>query len=91
MITISAFEVLDAIVAILVIVQFAPIREALAALMAHERFLARVAAIVNIEMVLPMGGVIASIASVPLLSIHRPSGSVVLIKIENLFALFVEH
>ena len=72
-VAISAFELLDAIVAILVFGQIALQSDALAAYMAYKRFLARVDEIVNIEMTLLIGGVIASIASVLLPSIHlRP-------------------
>jgi len=46
-IAISAFEILDAIVSILVIGQSALTSEALPTLMAYERFLTRVAAIVS--------------------------------------------
>ena len=66
LIAISAFELLDAIMAILMRNQIAVLGEALAALMAYKRFLARVAAIVIIEIALMMGRVTASIASVPL-------------------------
>jgi len=82
-------EVLDAIVAILVISQTSLSCEGLAALMAYKRFLTRVDAIVSIEMGLLIGGVIASIASVPLPSIHlRPF--TFLIAFEDLFALYIE-
>jgi len=64
--------VLDATVAILVIGKSALLSEALAALMAYKRFLARVDARVIIDIALTIGGVIASIASVLLLPIHRP-------------------
>ena len=75
--------------AILVIGQTALTCEGLTALMAYKRFLARVDAIVTIEIGLIIGGVIASIASVPLPSIQlRPL--TFLIAFEDLFALFIE-
>jgi len=52
-------------------IQSALLSEALAALMAYKRFLARVDAIVSIEMTLIIGGIIASLAQVLLPSIHR--------------------
>jgi len=66
-VAISAFEVLDAIVAIQVARQVVLFNEGLAALMAYKRFLARVAAIVTSEMVLFIGRVITLIASILLL------------------------
>ena len=62
MIAISAFEVLDAIVPLLMNGTTALLSEGLAALTAYERFLARVDAIVIIEIGLIMGGVTASTA-----------------------------
>jgi len=92
LIAISAFELLDdirKIVVILVSGQIALISEALAALMAYKRFLARVDVIVTIKMTLMIGGVIASIASVLLPSIHRRHAfrQVNTYRYEDLFAL----
>jgi len=90
LIAISAFEILDAIVAIRVIGQIELFGEHLAALMAYKRFLARVEAIVIIEITLIIGRVIALIASVPLPTIHlRPLAFLVVF--EDLFALDIEY
>jgi len=88
---ISALEVLDAIVAILVIGQMTVLSEVHAASMAYKRFLARVGATMTIEIGLIIGGVITSIASVLLyIAIYlRPQALAFdfLIMIETLFAL----
>jgi len=83
----SAFEVLDAIVTILVSGQRALTCEGLAALMAYKRFLARVDAIVTIEMTLLL--IRGVIASVPISSIHLHPLAF-LIAFEDLFALDIE-
>jgi len=88
-IAISAFEVLEAIVAILVLAQIALMSESLAVLMAYKGLRARVEAmIVSNESVLLIGRVMTSIALVPL-SANGRCGAF-LITFQDLIAPFIE-